>query len=301
MAEFAPCLTILTSGWYWGVTMEYPRTMDREGNPVQPDYLRNPPMIQYHPTNFDWVVYDIIPYSYNEYFLPSLYRFNDEEITPTFLCTPQHRGKYEWRGETLDSVDEDIGIFRWHIREYLAKWDPSGVKWIRTKLETKMTPPIPILLDKTRLHQLAQCELLCPTVFIINEPLMTKHCGPRLIVPVLHPNSGYRMMQRPLLCIGHPYGCTLTTHIGYLLMADRSVVLTHFRDKNYEHEFWASCIQKYEKLQKGLDLMSSMDSDYLQPRGREVLMHILTKRVLEMSSHGMEGKVEGVTYPLESI
>ena len=75
----------------------------------------------------------------------------------------------------------------------------------------------------------------------------------------------------------------------------------HFRDKAYEHEFWASCIQKYEKLQKGLDLMSSMDSDYLQPRGREVLMHILTKRVLEMSSHGMEGKVEGVTYPLESI
>ena len=84
-------------------------------------------------------------------------------------------------------------------------------------------------------------------------------------------------MQRPFLRIGHPYGCTLTTHIGYFLMADRSVVLTHFRDKNYEHEFWASCIQKYEKLQKGLDLMSSMDSDYLQPRGREVLMHILTK------------------------
>ena len=62
------------------MTMEYPRTMDREGNPVQPDYLRNPPMIQYHPTNFDWVVYDIIPYSYNEYFLPSLYRKSPSEV-----------------------------------------------------------------------------------------------------------------------------------------------------------------------------------------------------------------------------
>ena len=91
--------------------MEYPRTMDREGNPVQPDYLRNPPMIQYHPTNFDWVVYDIIPYSYNEYFLPSLYQLNDEEIASNFLCRPQNRGICEWRENELNLVDKDIGVF----------------------------------------------------------------------------------------------------------------------------------------------------------------------------------------------
>ena len=91
MAEFAPCLTILTSGWYWGVTMEYPRTMDREGNPVQPDYLRNPPMIQYHPTNFDWVVYDIIPYSYNEYFVSDSLSLTEDRTQVTM--TSHYQGK----------------------------------------------------------------------------------------------------------------------------------------------------------------------------------------------------------------
>ena len=190
---------------------------------------------------------------------------------------------------------------RYNIRHYIARWDPVGAEWIKTKLETKMTPPIPILLDKTCLWQLAQHELLCPTVFLVNEPLMTKHCGPRLLVPVLHPNSGYQMTIPPLMWMGHPYGCTLTTHVGYILMVDRSVALVHFRTKKFDHMLWYNCMMQHERKQLGRQHILDSESRYLQPRPRNILMHILTQQVLEMTSHSMPGKTDEVVYPLESI
>ena len=208
--------TILTSGWHDGSGTR----LDEE----RPD-LAHPSKFHFRPTNFDWVMIELLTYKEEKY-MPALYDFNQNAVLKQYPCAPlRHEGRYLWPPSEVDcsswkivdgedtipmyrtmnvAIDEDMHVFRWSIHCYLARWNPTNKAWLKDILRVQLSPPIPILLHQSRLYQLAQCHLLCPTVWCIFEGFRSNNSGFRMLVPTLSPSSQARLDQAPALRFGNP-------------------------------------------------------------------------------------------------
>ena len=216
--------TILTSGWHDGSGTR----LDEE----RPD-LAHPSKFHFRPTNFDWVTIELLTYK-EEKCMPALYDFNQNAVLKQYPCTPLRReGRYLWPPSEVDcsswkivdgedtipryqtmnvAIDEDMHVFRWSIHRYLARWNPTNKAWLKDILRVQLSPPIPILLHQSRLYQLAQCHLLCPTVWCIFEGFRSNNSGFRMLVPMLSPSSQARLDQAPALRLRTHMDASLTGH-----------------------------------------------------------------------------------------
>ena len=82
------------------------------------DWRKAPPQIQFQPTQFDWILLDIIPPWDDRRFLPPVYRFKLERLIPSYLCIP------------YDKDNQDNHIVRFHLRNYIAPFVEDQGQWL---------------------------------------------------------------------------------------------------------------------------------------------------------------------------
>ena len=263
--------TLCTSGWYW-----MPETSMQAGhNEPWFDWTTNPPAMVFQPTMYDWIILDVAFYSHTERYLPPIYRFPIEGIIPLFTLTPR------------DKDQCDNHVLRYYLRHYLAPYSNTRNQWIRTVLDADITPPVPILIHPSRLVQLAQLELKCPTVYCLFDGFTTNHIGTRMLAPTNSPSSIRRYDRKPDMRVGLPYSVSLRDHNGYMLSCNGQIAFASFREETIEREMW-------HRL--------SGDTVGEPPiRDRDTLLEILAHRMTEMSMQKCEDWRELTTYPLESI